>query len=49
MGRERKGESVRGTWARRGWGSVDVVLVRFALVVLGGAMRRVATLQSAHV
>ena len=34
MGRDRKGESVRGTWARRGWGSVGVVLVRFALVVL---------------
>ena len=43
MGRERKGESVRGTWARRGWGSVGVVLVRFALVVLGGGMRCDAT------
>lgn len=35
MGSEMNGETVRGTWARRGWGSVSVGYVSFfhAMVV----------------
>lgn len=31
MGRERKGERVRGSWARRGWGSGGVLVMVWGL------------------
>jgi hypothetical protein len=44
VGRERKGESVKGTWARRGCGSVgDGISLSVLHVVVVGGMGREAS------